>query len=108
MILNVRVPLSLRLYFKLKEKLGNKTQSRPHPLTSTLILKSQLVLCLRILGFSTFSVYATIKGGSKPFFYHRGSNGAPNCSSNHPDLPHIGFDGSRTNGIAVAAQNVPA
>ena len=33
---------------------------------------------------------------------HRGSNGAPNCSSNHPNLPHIGFDGSRTNGIAVA------
>ena len=38
---------------------------------------------------------------------HRGSNGAPNCSSYHPNLPHIGFDGSnsKTNGIAVAAQN---
>ena len=33
----------------------------------------------------------------------RGSNGPPNCSSNHPNLPHIGFDGSRTNGIAVAS-----
>ena len=39
---------------------------------------------------------------------HSGLNGAPNCSSNHPNLPHIGFDGSRTNGIAVAAQNAPA
>ena len=33
---------------------------------------------------------------------------APNCSSNNPDLPNIRFDGSRTNGIAVAAQNAPA
>ena len=39
---------------------------------------------------------------------HRGSNGAPNCSSYHSNLPRIGFGGSRTNGIAVAAQNVPA
>ena len=39
---------------------------------------------------------------------HRGSNVAPNCSSNNPDLPNIRFDGSRTNGIAVAAQNAPA
>ena len=38
----------------------------------------------------------------------RGANGAPNCSSNHPDLSHIGFHGSRTNGMAVAAQNAPA
>ena len=37
----------------------------------------------------------------------RGSNGAPNCSSNHPHLPNTGFDGSRTNGIAVAAQTRP-
>ena len=34
--------------------------------------------------------------------------GAPNCSSNHPDASHIGFHGSRTNGMAVAAQNAPA
>ena len=33
---------------------------------------------------------------------------APNCSSDHPHLPHIGFDGSRINGIAVAAQNTTA
>ena len=45
-------------------------------------------------------------GGVQAIFLpvdHRGLNGAPNCSSNHPNLPHIGFDGSRTNGIAVAA-----
>ena len=34
--------------------------------------------------------------------------GVPNCSSHHPDSSHIGFDGSKTNGMAVAAQNVPA
>ena len=34
-------------------------------------------------------------------------NGAPNCSSHHPDL-HIGFDGSRTNSLAVATQNAIA
>ena len=38
----------------------------------------------------------------------RGANGAPNCSSNHPDSSHIVFHGSRTNGMAVAAQNAPA
>ena len=38
----------------------------------------------------------------------RRANGAPNCSSNHPDSSHIGFLGSRTNGMAVAAQNAPA
>ena len=38
----------------------------------------------------------------------RGANGAPNYSSHHPDSSHIGFDGSRTNGMAVAAQNAPA
>ena len=38
----------------------------------------------------------------------RGANGAPNCSSNHPDSSHIGFHGSRTNGMAVASQNAPA
>ena len=38
----------------------------------------------------------------------RGGNGAPNCSSHHPDSSHIGSDGSRTNGMAVAAQYVPA
>ena len=50
-------------------------------------------------------------GGSKPSFLggfilnlghvsqliiELGSNGAPNCSSNHQNFPHIGFDGSRT------------
>ena len=35
-------------------------------------------------------------------------HGAPNCSSHHPNSSHIGFDGSRTNGMAVAAQNAPA
>ena len=38
----------------------------------------------------------------------RGANGAPNCSSHHPDSSHIGFDRSRTNGMTVVAQNVPA
>ena len=38
----------------------------------------------------------------------RGANGAPNCSSNHPDSSHIGFDGSRTNSLAVAVQNAIA
>ena len=38
----------------------------------------------------------------------RGAYGAPNCSSHHPDSSHIGFDGSRTNGMAVAAQIAPA
>ena len=38
----------------------------------------------------------------------RGSNGASNCSSHHPDLPHIGFDGSRTNILGVVAQNATA
>ena len=38
----------------------------------------------------------------------REANGAPNCSSNHPDSSHIGFHGSRTNGMAVAAQKAPA
>ena len=38
----------------------------------------------------------------------RGANGAPNCSSHHPDSSHIGFDGSRTNSLAVAAQNAIA
>ena len=38
----------------------------------------------------------------------RGANGAPSCSSHHLDSSHIGFDGSRTNGMAVAAQNAPA
>ena len=38
----------------------------------------------------------------------RGANGAPNCSSNHPDSSHIGFHGSNTNGMAIAAQNAPA
>ena len=27
--------------------------------------------------------------------------------SHHPDSSHIGFNGSRTNGMAVAAQNTP-
>ena len=36
-------------------------------------------------------------------------DGAPNCSSHHPDSSHIGFHGSKTNGnMAVAAQNAPA
>ena len=38
----------------------------------------------------------------------RGANRAPNCSSYHPDPSHIGFHGSRTNGMVVAAQNAPA
>ena len=42
---------------------------------------------------------------SFPPDYPRGANGAPNCSSHHPDSSHIGFDGSRTNSLAVAAQN---
>ena len=37
----------------------------------------------------------------------RGTNGAPNCSSHHPDSSHIRFHGSTTNGMAVAAQNAP-
>ena len=40
--------------------------------------------------------------------YPRGANGAPNCSSHHLDSSHIGFDGSRTNSLAVAAQNAIA
>ena len=47
-----------------------------------------------------------IRGGYRGLEEHQ--NGAPNCSSYHPNLPHIGFDGSWTNGIAVAAQNTPA
>ena len=35
----------------------------------------------------------------------RGSNGASNYFSHYPDLPHIGFDGSRTNILGVVAQN---
>ena len=38
----------------------------------------------------------------------RGVIGAPNCSSNHLDSSHIGFHGSRTDGMAVSAQNAPA
>ena len=45
---------------------------------------------------------------SFPPDYPRGANGAPNCSSHHPDSSHIGFDGSRTNSLAVAAQNAIA
>ena len=37
-----------------------------------------------------------------------GSNGASNCSSHHPDLSHIGFDGSRTTILGVVAQNATA
>ena len=46
--------------------------------------------------------------GSFPPDGPRGANGAPNCSSHHPDSSHIRFHGSRTNGMAVVAQNAPA
>ena len=39
---------------------------------------------------------------SFPPDYPRGANGAPNCSSHHLDSSHIGFDGSKTNSLAVA------
>ena len=38
----------------------------------------------------------------------RGANGAPNWFSRHPNSYHIGCRGSRTNGMAVAAQNTTA
>ena len=40
------------------------------------------------------------------YFDPRWSYGAPNCSFNHPESPHIGFGGSRMKTVAARAINV--